>query len=141
MFVLDNSVVSGWLLESQATAYTVSIAKRLRTTRAVAPGLLMLECTNVLRSACKRQKLIAAQAREMLVMLASLPIDMDAVAPHPPQLLDLALRYDLSTYDAAYLDLALRRAIPIATQDQALADAAMVAGVGVVAVESGTSGH
>jgi predicted nucleic acid-binding protein len=49
-----------------------------------------------------------------------------------PQLLDLALRHDLTAYDAAYLDVALRRGAPIATQDAALANAARAAGLGVV---------
>ena len=61
-FVIDNSVVSGWLLESQASAYSEAIAQRLHTGGAIAPPLLALEYTNVLRTACKRQKLIAAQA-------------------------------------------------------------------------------
>jgi predicted nucleic acid-binding protein len=132
-FVIDNSVVSGWLLESQASAYSEAIAQRLHTGAAIAPPLLPLEYTNVLRTACKRQKLIAAQAQEMLAMLAELPISIDTTAPSPAQLFDLALRYDLTSYDALYLDLALRRSLPIATQDRALAHAAMVAGVGVVA--------
>ncbi|MFM1856442.1 MAG: hypothetical protein RLZ83_1751 [Pseudomonadota bacterium] len=132
-FVLDNSVVSGWLLESQSSAYTDAVAERLRTARAVAPPLLRLEITNVLRTACKRQKLIAAQAHEMLTALAALPIDIDATVPNPAQILDLALRHDLTAYDAMYLDLALRRALPVATQDLALAHAARAAGVGVVA--------
>jgi predicted nucleic acid-binding protein len=132
-FVIDNSVVSGWLLESQASAYSEAIAQRLQTEAAIAPPLLPLEYTNVLRTACKRQKLIAAQAQEMLAMLAELPISIDTTVPSPAQLFDLALRYDLTSYDALYLDLALRRSLPIATQDQALAHAAMVAGVGVVA--------
>jgi len=131
-FVLDNSVVAGWLLDSQASAYSDAIAQRLQTTRAIAPPLLPLEYTNVLRTACKRQKLIAAQAQEMLATLASLPIDIDTAAPNPAQVFDLALRYDLTSYDALYLDLALRRSLPIATQDRALADAALVAGVGLV---------
>lgn len=131
-FVLDNSVVAGWLLDSQASAYSDAIAQRLQTTRAIAPTLLPLEYTNVLRTACKRQKLIAAQAQEMLAVLAALPIDIDTAAPNPAQVFDLALRYDLTSYDALYLDLALRRSLPIATQDRALADAALVAGVGLV---------
>lgn len=69
----------------------------------------------------------------MLAMLAGLPIDIDTTPPNPAQLFDLTLRYDLSSYDAVYLDLALRRSLPIATQNQALANAAVVAGVGVVA--------
>ena len=54
-------------------------------------------------------------------------------APNPAQILDLALRHDLTAYGAMYLDLALRRALPVATRDLALADAARAAGVGVVA--------
>jgi predicted nucleic acid-binding protein len=131
-FVLDNSVVAGWLLDSQASAYSDAIAQRLQTTRAIAPTLLPLEYTNVLRTACKRQKLIAAQAQEMLAVLAALPIDIDTAAPNPAQVFDLALRYDLTSYDALYLDLALRRSLPIATQDRALANAALAAGVGLV---------
>lgn len=133
-FVVDNSVVCGWLLESQACAYSEGIAQRLQTDRAIAPMLLPLEYTNVLRTACKRQKIIASQAQDMLVMLAVLPIDIDTSAPSPAQLLDLALRHDLTSYDAVYLDLALRRSLPIATTDQALANAAIAVGVGVVSV-------
>jgi predicted nucleic acid-binding protein len=132
-FVLDNSVVSGWLIENQSSAYADAVAERLKTSRAIAPPLLRLEVTNVLRTACKRQRLIAAQAHEMLTALAALPIDIDVTAPNPAQILDLALRHDLTAYDAMYLDLALRRALPVATRDLALADAARAAGVGVVA--------
>lgn len=131
-FVLDNSVVIGWLLDNPASAYSDAVAERLQMDRAIAPPLLALEYTNVLRTACKQQRLIAAQAQEMLAVLKELPIDFDTVAPSPAQLFDLALRYDLTSYDATYLDLALRRSLPIATQDQALARAARLAGVGVV---------
>jgi predicted nucleic acid-binding protein len=130
-FVLDNSVVCGWLLQSQATAYSDAIAQHLQTSHAIAPPLLALEYTNVLRTACKRQAIMASQAQQMLRMLRQLPIETDTSVPEPAQLLDLALRYDLTSYDAIYLDLALRRSLPIATQDQALAHAATVAGVGV----------
>lgn len=131
-FVLDNSVVCGWLLENQSTPYSEAIAQRLQTSRAMAPAILLAEYTNVLRTACKRQKLVAAQAQHMLALLAQLPIDIDTTAPKPAQVFDLALRYDLTSYDALYLDLALRQSLPIATQDRALANAALAAGVGLV---------
>jgi predicted nucleic acid-binding protein len=130
-FVLDNSVVCGWLLESQATAYADAVAERLQEDRAIVPGLLHLEYANVLRTACKRGRLIAQQAQEAIGQLQQLPLDTDREPPDPAQLLALALRHDLSAYDAAYLDLALRRQLPIATVDAALADAARVSGVGV----------
>ena len=132
VFVIDNSVVSGWLLQNQATAYSEAVATLLQTRRAVAPPLLRLEYTNVLRTACKRQRLSAEQAYEMLAMLGELPIDLDSSVSSGPQLLDLALRHDLTAYDATYLDVALRRGAPIATQDAALANAARAAGLGVV---------
>lgn len=130
-FVLDNSVVCGWLLANQATPYSEAIAQRLHDDRAVAPTLLRLEYSNVLRSTCKRGILNAQQAQDAIAQLAALPIEMDTDSPDAGQILALALRYDLSSYDAAYLDLALRRQLPIATQDTALAAAARLAGVGV----------
>ena len=130
--ILDNSVVCGWLLESQATAYSDAIAQRLQDDHAVAPPLLRLEYANVLRTACKRGRLTAQQAQDAIAQLAELPVEIDAELPDAGQLLALALRYDLSSFDAAYLDLALRRQLPVATQDVALAQAARLAGVGVV---------
>lgn len=133
-FVLDNSAVSGWLLDNQATAYTDAIARRLQEDRAVAPVLLRLEYANVLRTACKRSRMNAQQAQEAIGHLAALPVEIDSDPPDAAQVLALALQYDLSSYDAAYLHLALRRQCPVATQDAALAQAARLAGVGVVDV-------
>ena len=113
--ILDNSVVCGWLLESQATTYSDAIAQRLQEDHAVAPPLLRLEYANVLRTACKRGRLTAQQAQDAIAQLAELPVEIDAELPDAGQLLALALRYDLSSYDAAYLDLALRRQLPVAT--------------------------
>ncbi|MCL2297990.1 MAG: type II toxin-antitoxin system VapC family toxin [Proteobacteria bacterium] len=132
-FVLDNSVVCGWILENQATDYSAAIARRLEQERAVAPLLLRLEIVNVLRTACKRQVMIASQAQELLAQFSLLPIEIHSYSSEPGLLLALALRYDLTSYDAAYLELALRMQLPIATQDVALAEAARSAGVGVVA--------
>lgn len=131
--ILDNSVVCGWLLANQATPYSDAIATRLLDDRAAAPALLRLEYTNVLRTACKRGRINVQQAQDALAELAAIPIDIDVDPPDAGQVLALALRYDLSSYDAAHLDLALRRQWPIATQDEALAEAARIAGVGVVA--------
>jgi predicted nucleic acid-binding protein len=128
-FVLDNSVVCGWILENQATDYSAAIARRLEQERAVVPPLLRLETVNVLRPACKRQIIIARQAQEMLAWLFRLPIDVNSGSPEPGLLLALALRYDLTAYDAVYLELALRVQLPIATQDTVLAEAARVAGL------------
>ncbi|THF54882.1 type II toxin-antitoxin system VapC family toxin [Pseudothauera rhizosphaerae] len=131
-FVLDNSVVAGWFLEDQATPYTDAIAMRLEEDRAVVPALWQLEFANVLRTACKRHRLAAAQAQQVIEQVCSLPIEIDRDTPGPAELFALALRYDLSCYDAAYLELALRLQIPIATKDRPLHAAASAAGVGAV---------
>ncbi len=129
-FVLDNSVVAGWFLEDQATPYTDAIAARLEEDRAVVPALWQLEFANVLRTACTRNRIAAAQAQQVIEQICSLPIEIDRDTPGPAELLALALRYDLSSYDAAYLELALRLQLPIATKDAALRQAATAAGAG-----------
>lgn len=132
-FVLDNSVVTGWYIGAQATDYTQSIATRLETDRAVVPALWQLEFTNVLKTACTRGKLSLGAARDIVAVIDALPIDIDAgTTPGPRQLLEIAMRYDLSSYDATYLELALRSHLPIASQDTKLRAAALQAGLVVL---------
>jgi predicted nucleic acid-binding protein len=133
-FVLDNSVVAGWFLEDQATPYTEAIGQLLEVDRAIVPALWQLEFANVLRTACKRKRLIASQAQEVIDQVCGLPIEIDAATPGLAELLALSLRYDLSSYDAAYLALALRLQLPIATKDGPLRTAAEASGVGVVSI-------
>ena len=130
-FVLDNSVVSGWYIENQASTYTEAIAERLQHDRAWVPPVWELEFANVLRSACVRQRMNAEAAHAVVARITSLPIEVDRQATPPSEILALSLRFGLTTYDASYLALALRRQLPIATQDEALRTAALAAGVGV----------
>ena len=132
-FVLDNSVVTGWYIPDQATAYTKVIATRLETDRAIVPALWQLEFANVLKTACSRGKLTLEVAREIVDTFAMLPIEVDnGAAPGPRQLLELAMRYNLSSYDAAYLELAMRHGLPIACQDGRLKEAALQADVALL---------
>lgn len=133
-FVLDNSVVLGWYLQDQATPYTEAVAQLLKDDRAWVPPLWELELANVLRTTCLRQRHTAEHAQQVLVQLAQLPIDVDRQAVAPSEVLALALRFGLSSYGAAYLELALRRQLPLATKDSNFAAAAWAAGVGVVTV-------
>ena len=135
-FVLDNSVVTGWFIGNQATPYSDAIAVRLQDDRAVVPVLWELEFSNVLRSACLRKAMTAQAAQAVITQIVSLPITVDRHAVPPSEVLALALRFGLTSYDAAYLELALRLQLPIATLDAALQNAAMASGVGLVA-ESG----
>lgn len=131
-FVLDNSVVSGWYLEDQATPYTEAIAGMLIDDQACVPAVWELELANVLRTACIRQRLDAQRAQQVLRRIAALPVEVDRHPVPRSELLALALRFGLSSYDAAYLELALRRQLPVASKDEALRAAALAAGVGVV---------
>lgn len=131
-FVVENSVVCGWFIGNQSTDYTEVVASRLQDEQAHAPALWQLEFANVLRSACKRGALDAQGAHEVIEQIAALPIMVDRDTAGPAAILSLALRYDLTSYDAAYLELALRLQLPIATQDAALMEAARAAGVGVL---------
>lgn len=133
-FVIDNSVVCGWLIESQASTYGDAVAQRLLDDRAHAPALWELELTNVLRTACLRQRLTAQQAQAKLAQVVSLPIEVDRQPVAASELFGLALRFGLNTYDAAYLELALRLQLPLATTDAPLRDAALASGVGLVEV-------
>lgn len=132
--VLDNSVVAGWFLEDQASPYTEAIGRMLEEDRAIVPALWPLEFANVLRTACKRKRIIASQAQEIIEQVCGLPIEIDTDTAGPAELLALALRYDLSSYDAAYLELALRLQLPIATKDGPLRTAGEASGVGVVRI-------
>lgn len=131
-FVLDNSVVSGWYLENQASRYAETVAERLLDDRAWVPPIWELELANVLRSACVRQRMDAQHAQAVIAQLVSLPITVDRQAVPPSELLGLSLRFGLTTYDASYLAIALRHQVPLATLDEALREAALAAGVGIV---------
>lgn len=132
-FVLDNSVVTGWYLPDQASSYCQAIAARLESDKALVPALWQQELANVLKTACTRGKLTLEAAREILDALGSLPIEIDVGhSPGQRQLFELAMRYKLSSYDAVYLELAMRHGLPIATQDAQLSEAAVAAGVAVL---------
>jgi predicted nucleic acid-binding protein len=132
-FVLDNSVVTGWYLPEQATAYGQSVATRLESDKALVPTLWQLKLANVLKTACTLGTLDLNSARQILDALGRPPIEIDtSPAPGQRQLFELAMRYQLSSYDAAYLELAVRHGLPIATQDLHLKDAAIAAGVDVL---------
>ncbi len=131
-FVLDHSVVSGWYLENQASRYAETVAERLLDDRAWVPPIWELELANVLRSACVRQRMDAQHAQAVIAQVVSLPITVDRQPVPASELLGLSLRFGLTTCDASYLAIALRHQVPLATLDEALREAALAAGVGIV---------
>lgn len=130
-FVVDNSVVVGWHLSSQTTAYSDSVLKALVTNTVHVPGLWVLEFSNVMRKALLAKKFTQARCQEIFLMQKSLALSVHPDVSDPAENLALAMRYQLSSYDAAYLELAMRLHLPVATSDGALRDASIAAGVGV----------
>ena len=133
-FVLDNSVAMRWLLidrPSDVQDYARGVLQRLASgDTAVVPNLFALEAANVLVKSLKRGLITEASAREFLALLAELNIETDATT-HERALhdtLNIAIAHDLSAYDAAYLELALREGLPLATLDDALSAALAHAG-------------
>ena len=130
-FVVDNSVVVAWHLGNQATPYSDAVLNALAGDAGHVPALWSLEFSNVIRRAMVAGKITEERAREIMQIQSRLELTIHGDIAIPAENLALALRYRLSSYDAAYLDLALRLRLPVATTDSALHDAAVAAGVGV----------
>lgn len=132
-FVLDNSVTMRWCFDAGANAYADSILARLEADdgAAVVPVLWRYEVSAVLARAETRGFLPAHKAAAFLANLAALPIEVDieSVNRALTDVHRLAVQYRLSSYDAAYLELALRRNLPLATLDQELRAACKAAGI------------
>jgi predicted nucleic acid-binding protein len=107
---------------------------RLDTDDCVVPALWWFEVRNALITSGRRQRLAQAATAEFLRRLSSLPIAVDHT-PDENVLLDMARRYRLSVYGAAYLELAVRLGVPLATTDSDLINAAPQSGVKLLAAE------
>ena len=131
-FVADNSVVVGWYFENQATVYTDQVLDRLTGENAHVPSLWVLEFSNVLRKAKHAGKLDSERTEEIIELVNGLPIAVDYTPTNIADNLKLATKYGLSSYDAAYLELAIRLRLPMDTKDVALVAAATRAGIEMV---------
>jgi predicted nucleic acid-binding protein len=134
--VLDASVTMSWLLgdaKPSDRSYAAAVLSAMKDPQVFAevPVTWSLEVSNVLARAEARALVTVAQSEAFLEMLASLPVRSDsATAAHAlSDTLHLARRYQLSTYDASYLELSLRSGRPLATLDTDLSKAARKAGV------------
>ena len=130
-FILDNSVVTSWWFESQANAYADAIQEVAPSCTIHAPALWPIEFANQLRRAKLERRLTIAQVHAVTESIGALAIQIDATPLDPMLLVEAALRYGLTACGAAYLVLALRLGLPIATTDAALSKAARATGVGV----------
>ena len=110
---------------------SIAALNRCRTDSAVVPGIWALEVVNVLLVAERRGRIDPAASGRFLELLRGLPIDVYWNLPldDSASLFDIARRHHLSAYDAAYLSLAVRRGLPLATKDAHLGQAARTEGV------------
>jgi predicted nucleic acid-binding protein len=133
-FVLDASLALQWFLEDESDRqYGLDVLAGLSAQRAIVPMLWFYEVGNGLLMAYRRKRITFDQIAGFLTRLKGLPIE--AAAQTPDELLDLpalAQKHNLTNYDAAYLALALRFKLPLATTDADLRSAAAVSGVQIV---------
>jgi predicted nucleic acid-binding protein len=126
IFVLDNSVVMAWCFEDEISKYAESVLGKMPDLQALAPSIWPLELVNVLCAARRKKRLTKTESSRFLHLVKSLPIQVEPLTPEHVfgAIYDLAAGTNLSSYDATYLDLAIREAIPIATLDESLRRAA-----------------
>lgn len=131
-FILDCSVAVAWFFEDETDAYAEGIEDALATATALVPSLWPLEVGNALLMGERRKRTTEAKVTQFVALLQSLPITVDheTTARAWSDILRLARNQKLSTYAAAYLELAMRQAVPLATLDERLKAAAKAIGVG-----------
>lgn len=122
-FVMDASVTAVWALSDEAQEVADLAYKRLHSDSAACPAHWWFEVSNTLIVNERRGRLSEAETASFLQVLSRLPIDRD-LAPDESAVLRLARLHKLTLYDAAYLELAERRGIPLATLDADLIRAA-----------------
>jgi len=125
-FVIDNSVIMAWCFEDEGNSYAEAVLESLESGEAFVPAIWPLEVGNVLLAAERKKRLSRAAVVRFLVLLGGLPITVEQETPERmlKEIVALARENGFSTYDASYLDLAMRLDLPLATLDVSLAKAA-----------------
>ncbi len=132
--VLDASIAAPWFLPDEASAASERVYALMRRGSLVlhAPELWLWECSNIIVSAVKRRRLVAADALLAWSAVDSVRGRLEFIEPQPGHVAEamrLALVHGLSVYDAAYLRLAQSLQLPLFTADRSLGRAATASGV------------
>ena len=132
--VLDASVALTWCFKNEATAAADRVLGRLAAEAASVPAIWHLEIANVLALSERRRRTTPADCAEFIALLETLEIVVDEETPSRAlgRVLDLAREERLTAYDAAYLELAMRLGVPLASKDGDLCDTAERLGVSVL---------
>jgi predicted nucleic acid-binding protein len=135
-FVLDASVTACWAFDDEDHPGASLAFDRMRAEEGVVPGLWWLEVRNILIVNERRRRIAESDTAAFLLSLSRLRIRVDRV-PDENGVLRLARAHRLSVYDAAYLELAQREGLPLATLDADLRKAAADEGVALVSGGAG----
>ncbi|HVW78393.1 MAG TPA: type II toxin-antitoxin system VapC family toxin [Alloacidobacterium sp.] len=127
-FVLDASTTACWAFQDEQHPDADAALERMRTDQAIAPSLWWFEIRNILIVNERRKRLSEADTAAFLRDLAVFSVEID-ITPETDEVLRLARTHKLSIYDAAYLELALRKNVPLATLDADLSKAARMESV------------
>lgn len=122
-YVVDASMAACWLMPDEFDAIAVSALRLVDEGDVIAPALWWFEVRNLLIMNERRGRLSNEQSEDALALLQRLKIGLDRF-PDEHKILNFASKHRLTVYDAAYLELAVRKEIPLATLDNRLADAA-----------------
>lgn len=131
-FIIDASISAAWIMPDEIEPVADLILDQLIDDEALAPSLWWFEVRNLLIVNERRKRLTAEQSAQALADLQALAIRLDQAADDDI-LFKLCRQHRLSVYDAAYLELALRERLPLATLDASLASAARAEGVRLLA--------
>lgn len=135
MFVVDASVTLAWCLADEGDESADRALTRLEREDAIAPAIWPLEVANGLRTAERRGRLELADLSRVRDLLVGLPVQIDGVDLRSAlgEISEIARSLELTAYDAAYLALAARRGLALATVDERLGHACQRAGIELVA--------
>ena len=133
--VVDASVALAWGFPDEGNTYADAVLEGLEKQAIAVPALWAVEIANALLVGERNGRLHHAQIRRFITLLEALPVVQDSrsIENTINSLLPLAREYQLSAYDTAYLDLAIREGLPLATLDKRLRGAAREAGVSIYA--------
>lgn len=125
-FVIDNSIVMTWCFSDEANKYADIVLDSLETYEALVPAIWPLEVGNVVLAAERRKRLTESDGIRFINLIGKLPITVQQETPDRmlKEIFSLARECNISSYDASYLDLAMRSGVSIATQDSGLKKAA-----------------
>lgn len=130
-FVVDSSLALAWCFRDEATPRTEELRDRAANHGSVVAHIWPLEVTNVLLHSQRRGRITSRELNDLLRLLEAHDVDVDVegVSAVFSTVIDMAADQGLTTYDASYVELALRRSLPLATNDEAMRAAAGRLGV------------